>query len=93
MVQFHEGAITTNSGYDVNFSISLTDDEQLAVGDAEDNVLFVMGDYQILGNYDEENECFWFNIPAELTDKNKMYNIVVNGETLRLPDKIRFVKG
>ena len=51
----------------------------------------MIGDTPILGTYDEENECYWFTIPAELTEKNAFYNITVEGETLQFPDKIRFM--
>ena len=53
--------------------------------------MFKMGEYNILGNYDEENECYWFTIPADLAVGSYMYNITVDGETLKFPDKIRFM--
>ena len=49
-----------------------------------------MGEYNILGIYDEEDQGYWFTIPAELAYGSYMYNVTVDGETLQFNDKIRF---
>jgi len=83
-----QGAILGSSGYDNTFALTLTDDNGEPVSDVK--AMFKMGEYNILGNYDEENECYWFTIPAELAVGSYMYNVTVDGETLQFTDKIRF---
>lgn len=88
-MEYDSGAILASKGYDNTFSLTLTYDDQTPVKNAKANLM--IGDTPILGTYDEENECYWFTIPAELTYKNAFYNVLVEGETLRFPDKIRYL--
>ena len=88
-MEYDGGAILASKGYDNTFFLILTYDDQTPVKNAKANLM--IGDTPILGTYDEENECYWFTIPAELTEKNAFYNVTVEGETLQFPDKIRFM--
>lgn len=88
-MEYDGGAILASKGYDNTFSLTLTYDDGSAVQDAE--AILKVGEYNILGTYDEENECYWFTIPAELTYENQFYNVTVEGETLIFPDKIRYL--
>ena len=87
MVEYLQGAIRASADYDNNFSVTVSDGTQAVVGD----LVLSIGDLNIQGNYDAQNECYEFTIPAELTEKNAFYNITVEGETLQFPDKIRFM--
>lgn len=88
-MEYDGGAILASKGYDNTFSLSLTYDDGSAVQDAE--AILKVGEYNILGTYDAENKCYWFTIPADLTYKNDFYNVTVEGETLKFPDKIRYL--
>lgn len=88
-MEYDGGAILASKGYDNTFSLTLTHDDGSAVQDAE--AILKVGEYNILGTYNEENECYWFTIPAELTYKNAFYNVLVDGETLYFPDKMRYL--
>lgn len=88
-MEYDSGAILASKGYDNTFSLTPTYDDGTVVKNATTKLM--VGDTPILGTYDEENECYWFTIPAELTYKNAFYNVLVEGETLRFPDKIRYL--
>lgn len=88
-MEYDGGAILASKGYDNTFSLTPTYDDGTVVKNA--TIKLMVGDTPILGTYDEENECYWFTIPAELTYKNAFYNIFVDGETLYFPDKIRYM--
>ena len=88
-MEYDSGAILASKGYDNTFSLTPTYDDGTVVKGATTKLM--VGDTPILGTYDEENECYWFTIPAELTYKNAFYNVLVEGETLRFPDKIRYL--
>lgn len=88
-MEYDSGAILASKGYDNTFSLTPTYDDGTVVKNATTKLM--IGDTPILGTYDEENECYWFTIPAELTYKNAFYNVLVEGETLRFPDKIRYL--
>ena len=88
-MEYDGGAILASKGYDNTFSLTPTYDDGTVVKNATTKLM--IGDTPILGTYDEENECYWFTIPAELTYKNAFYNVLVEGETLRFPDKIRYL--
>lgn len=88
-MEYDGGAILASKGYDNTFSLTPTYDDGTVVKNAATKLM--VGDTPILGTYDEENECYWFTIPAELTYKNAFYNILVDGETLRFPDKMRYL--
>lgn len=88
-MEYDSGAILASKGYDNTFSLTLTHDDGTVVKNATAKLM--VGDTPILGTYDEENECYWFTIPAELTYKNAFYNILVDGETLHFPDKMRYL--
>ena len=88
-MEYDSGAILASKGYDNTFSLTPTYDDGTVVKNATTKLM--VGDTPILGTYDEENECYWFTIPAELTYKNAFYNVLVDGETLRFPDKIRYL--
>lgn len=81
-------AINGSEGYDNTFFLTLTDENNESVKNVKPT--FVMGEYNILGTYDEENQGYQFTIPAELAHGSYMYNVTVDGETLMFPDKIRF---
>lgn len=86
-----QGAIIGSQGYDNTFAITLTNDSGEVVKDVK--AMFHMRDYNILGVFDEENECYWFTIPAELAYGSYLYNITIDDEPLIFPDKIRFRGG
>lgn len=88
-MEYDGGAILASKGYDNTFSLTPTYDDGTVVKNATTKLM--VGDTPILGTYDEENECYWFTIPAELTYKNAFYNILVDGETLHFPDKMRYL--
>lgn len=88
-MEYDSGAILASKGYDNTFSLTPTYDDGTVVKNATTKLM--VGDTPILGTYDEENECYWFTIPAELTYKNAFYNILVDGETLHFPDKMRYL--
>lgn len=87
MENLHQ-AINGSKGYENTLFLELTDENGEKVKNV--NPIFVMGKYNILGTYDEENQGYWFTIPAELSFGSYMYNVTVDGETLMFPDKIRF---
>lgn len=88
MMENLEKAIEGSKGYENTFFLTLTDENNEPVKNVKPT--FVMGEYNILGTYDEENQGYWFTIPAELAVGSYMYNVTVDGETLMFPDKIRF---
>ena len=88
MMENLEKAIEGSKGYDNTFFLTLTDENSQPVTNVKP--AFVMGEYNILGTYDEENQGYWFTIPAELAYGSYMYNVTVDGETLQFNDKIRF---
>lgn len=88
MMENLEKAIEGSKGYENTFFLTLTDENNQPVTNVKPT--FVMGEYNILGTYDEENQGYWFTIPAELAYGQYMYNVTVDGETLQFNDKIRF---
>ena len=88
MMENLEKAIEGSKGYDNTFFLTLTDENDQPVTNVKPT--FVMGEYNILGTYDKENQGYWFTIPAELAYGSYMYNVTVDGETLQFNDKIRF---
>ena len=88
MMENLEKAIEGSKGYDNTFFLTLTDENNQPVTNVKPT--FVMGEYNILGTYDEENQGYWFTIPVELAYGSYMYNVTVDGETLQFNDKIRF---
>ena len=88
MMENLDKAIDGSKGYENTFFLTLTDENNQPVKNVKPT--FVMGEYNILGIYDEENQGYWFTIPAELAYGQYMYNVTVNGETLQFNDKIRF---
>lgn len=88
MMENLDKAIEGSKGYENTFFLTLTDENNQPVKNVKPT--FVMGEYNILGTYDEQNEGYWFIIPAELAYGSYMYNVTVDGETLMFPDKIRF---
>ena len=88
-MEYDGGAILASKGYDNTFSLTLTYDDGTVIENATTKLM--VGDTPILGTYDEEDECYWFTIPAELTYENQFYNVTVEGETLIFPDKIRYL--
>ena len=88
MMENLEKAIEGSKGYENTFFLTLTDENNQPVKNVKP--AFVMGEYNILGTYDEENQGYWFTIPAELAVGSYMYNVTVDGETLQFNDKIRF---
>ena len=88
MMENLEKAIEGSKGYENTFFLTLTDESGQPVTNVKP--AFVMGEYNILGTYDEENQGYWFTIPAELAYGSYMYNVTVDGETLQFNDKIRF---
>lgn len=88
MMEWKEKSIDGSKGYENTFFLTLTNNDGELVKDAK--ATFKMGEYNILGTYDEEDEGYWFTIPAELSFGSYMYNLTVDGETLQFTDKIRF---
>ena len=88
MMENLEKAIEGSKGYENTFFLTLTDENNQPVKNVRPTV--VMGQYNILGIYDEENQGYWFTIPAELAYGQYMYNVTIDGETLQFNDKIRF---
>lgn len=88
MMENLDKAIEGSKGYENTFFLTLTDENNQPVTNVKP--AFVMGEYNILGTYDEENQGYWFTIPAELAYGSYMYNVTVDGETLQFNDKIRF---
>ena len=88
MMENLEKAIDGSEGYDNTLFLELTDENGEKVKNA--NPIFVMKGNKIQGTYDEENQGYWFTIPAELAYGSNMYRVTVDGETLMFPDKIRF---
>lgn len=88
MMENLEKAIEGSKGYENTFFLTLTDENNQPVTNVKPT--FVMGEYNILGTYDAENQGYWFTIPAELAYGQYMYNVTVDGETLQFNDKIRF---
>ena len=88
MMENLEKAIEGSKGYENTFFLTLTDENNQPVKNVKPT--FVMGEYNILGTYDEENQGYWFTIPAELAYGQYMYNVTIDGETLQFNDKIRF---
>ena len=82
------GHILGSSGYDNTFSLTL-DKDGVPVTDI--HAVFKMGNTEIIGNYDEENGCYWFTVPADIAEGEHFYNICVDGETLVFPQKITFM--
>lgn len=85
------GHILASGGYDETFAITLTHDDGSPVKDAKAE--FKMGQTNIVGQYDEENECYWFTIPADIAHGEQFYDVCVEGETLKFPQKITFMGG
>ena len=88
MMENLEKAIEGSKGYENTFFLTLTDENNQPVKNVKP--AFVMGEYNILGTYDEENQGQWFTIPAELAYGSYMYDVTIDGETLQFNDKIRF---
>ena len=88
MMENLEKAIEGSKGYENTFFLTLTDKNNQPVKNVKPT--FIMGEYNILGIYDEENQGYWFTIPAELAYGQYMYNVTIDGETLQFNDKIRF---
>ena len=88
MMENLEKEIEGSKGYENTFFLTLTDENNQPVKNVKP--AFVMGEYNILGTYDEENQGYWFTIPSELAYGSYMYNVTVDGETLQFNDKIRF---
>ena len=88
MMENLEKAIEGSKGYENTFFLTLTDKNNQPVKNVKPT--FIIGEYNILGIYDEENQGYWFTIPAELAYGSYMYNVTVDGETLQFNDKIRF---
>lgn len=87
MVEYLQGAIRASADYDNNFSVTVSNGEEPVVGD----LVLSIGDFNIQGNYDEENECYEFTIPANTMSGKQDYQFVLDGETLVFPQKIYFV--
>ena len=88
MVEYLQGRFRLDSDYDNNFSVSVTDDNNNPV---KGELLLAVDNLNILGTYDEQEECFTFNIPANTLSGTHDYQFVMDGETLTFPDKIDFV--
>ena len=88
MMENLEKAIEGSKGYENTFFLTLTDENNQPVKNVKP--AFIMGEYNILGTYDEENQGYWFTIPAALAYGQYMYNVTIDGETLQFNDKIRF---
>ena len=88
MMENLDKAIDGSEGYENTFFLTLTDENNQPVKNVKPT--FVMGEYNILGTYDEENQGYWFTIPAELAYGSYMYNVTIDGETLQFNVKIRF---
>lgn len=82
------GAINATKGQDNTFSITLNYDDGSSVPPSEE-VALLINNIPYTGTYDEEEECWWFTIPADTTSETVLYNVTVNGETLMFSDKIR----
>ena len=83
-----QGLIFGSSGYDNTFSLTLDRDGE-PVSDV--NAVLKTQNTNIIGTYDEENECYWFTIPADLAEGEHFYNVTVDGETLIFPQKMIFM--
>lgn len=88
MVEFLCGRLRLDADYDNNFSVSVTDDNNNPV---YGELILAVDNLNILGTYDEKEECFTFNIPANTLSGVHKYQFVLDGETLIFPDKIDFV--
>ena len=84
------GHILASGGYDNTFSITLT---RNGVPVTDINAEFKMGKTNIIGQYDADNQCYWFTIPADIAQGEHFYDICVEGETLEFPQKITFMEG
>ena len=91
MVEFLQGRFRVDADYDNNFFVSVTDDNNNPV--KGELLLAVDDNLNILGTYDEQRECFTFNIPANTLSGVHDYQFVMDGESLTFPDKIDFVRG
>ena len=78
MVEYLQGAIRASADYDNNFSVTVSDGTNPVVGD----LVLSVGDLNIQGNYDAQNECYEFTIPANTLSGKQDYQFVLNGETL-----------
>ena len=87
MVEYLQGAIRASADYDNNFSVTVSNGTEPVVGD----LVLSVGDLNIQGNYDEQNECYESTIPANTLSGKQDYQFVLNGETLVFPQKIYFV--
>lgn len=87
MVEYLQGAIRASADYDNNFSVTVSDGTNPVVGD----LVLSVGDLNIQGNYDAENECYEFTIPTNTVSGKQDYQFVLDGETLVFPQKIYFV--
>lgn len=87
MVEYLQGAIRASADYDNNFSVTISDGTEPVVGD----LVLSIGDLNIQGNYDAQNECYEFTIPANTVSGKQDYQFVLDGETLVFPQKIYFV--
>ena len=88
MVEYLNGRLRLDADYDNNFSVTVTDDENNPVNG---ELILAVDNLNILGTYDEQEECFTFNIPANTLSGTHDYQFVMDGETLIFPDKIDFV--
>lgn len=87
MVEYLQGAIRASADYDNNFSVTVSNGEEPVVGE----LVLSVGDFDIQGTYDAENECYEFTIPANTMSGKQDYQFVLDGETLVFPQKIYFV--
>lgn len=85
------GHILASGGYDNTFSLTLTHNDGTPVTDIKAE--FKMGKTNIVGQYDADNQCYWFIIPAEIAQGEHFYDVCVEGETLKFPQKITFMEG
>ena len=88
MVEYLHGRLRLDADYDNNFSVTVTDDKNNPVNG---ELILAIDNLNILGTYDEQEECFTFNIPANTLSGTHDYQFVMDGETLIFPDKIDFV--
>lgn len=84
------GHILASGGYDNTFSLTLT---RNGVPVTDIKAEFKMGKTNIIGQYDADNQCYWFTIPADIAQGEHFYDICVEGETLKFPQKITFMEG
>lgn len=88
MVENLNGLIRLDADYINNFSVTVTDDEGKNI---QGNLVVHIGNMDILGNYNEELECYDFSIPANSFSGKQDYQFVLDDETLIFPQKMYFV--